>query len=121
MTFRLSYEAAVQINQTVTGDCAIRDSGSLDAALNRPYATGYGEELFPAFVEKAAVLLHGIATSHPFIDGNKRTALMSCLTVLELNGLRVADDGTGGPMVLALVDERQDHRRAAFWLTAHLL
>lgn len=121
MTFRLSYEAAVQINQTVTGDCVVRDAGGLDAALHRPFATGYGEEAFQSLVEKAAVLLHGIATAHAFKDGNKRTALIGCLSMLKLNGLEVDDDGTGGPMVLALVEERQDHRRAAFWLNAHLL
>jgi len=38
---------------------------------------------------QAAVLAHGIAEGQPFIDGNKRTALVSMLTFLEINGLRV--------------------------------
>lgn len=120
MTYRLSWEAAVHINDTVTGDCVVRDPGALEAALHRPQSTGFGEELFPTLVEKAAVLLHGIATSHAFLDGNKRTALIGALAFLELNGVAVDDDGTGGEMVLALVEEHQDHRTAALWLATHL-
>jgi death-on-curing protein len=35
------------------------------------------------------VLAHGIAETQPFIDGNKRTALVAMLTFLEINGYRV--------------------------------
>jgi death-on-curing protein len=35
----------------------------------------------------AAALGHGIITSHPFVDGNKRTGGMAMLTFLALNGV----------------------------------
>ena len=38
---------------------------------------------------QAAVLAHGIAETQPFVDGNKRTALVTMLTFLEVNGQRV--------------------------------
>jgi death on curing protein len=38
---------------------------------------------------QAAVLAHGIAETQPFLDGNKRTALVAMLTFLEINGYRV--------------------------------
>lgn len=121
MTARLSYEAVWHINHTITGNGVVRDSGALEAALNRPFSGFGGIELFPTLIEKAAVLLHGVATSHAFLDGNKRTALIACLSMLSLNGRDIRDDGTGGPMVLAIVEQHQDHRPAALWLTGHLL
>lgn len=39
---------------------------------------------------QAAVLAHGMAETQPFIDGNKRTALIAMLTFLELNGFSLA-------------------------------
>lgn len=121
MTFRLSYEAAVMINQQVTGDCVIRDAGALDAALNRPFQSAFGEDAFPTLIEKAAVLLHGIATAHAFKDGNKRTGWTACQTLLGLNGVEVADDGGAGQLVLDLVEHRVTHQAAALWLVARVV
>lgn len=55
------------------GSNGARDESILDASLNRPFATFDGVDLFPSAQEKAAAILHGIITGHPFIDGNKRT------------------------------------------------
>ena len=67
------------------------------------------------------MLLHGIATSHAFIDGNKRTGWTGCVTFLALNGVQIHNDGRAGPMVLDLVEQRQDHRPAALFLAAHIM
>ena len=56
---------------------------SLISALQRPFAgTADGELFYPTRFEQAAVLLSGLIKSHPFIDGNKRTAYF--ITVLFL-------------------------------------
>jgi len=39
-------------------------------------------------VDKAAAIIRGIVADHPFVDGNKRTAILSGLTLLELNGIK---------------------------------
>jgi death-on-curing protein len=48
----------------------------------------FGEELFPSIFQKAAAITRGIISDHPFIDGNKRTGIMSALILLELNGIK---------------------------------
>lgn len=63
------------------GAPGLRDPGQLDAALHRPQS-GYYADL----VEEAAALWESLSQNHPFIDGNKRTALASMHVFLRLNG-----------------------------------
>ena len=56
------------------GSKGIRDRNSLEAALNRPFATFDGEDLYPTPEEKAAAIFESLIINHPFIDGNKRIA-----------------------------------------------
>ena len=68
------------------GSQGIRDAGLLDSALNRPYQTFDGIELYPTAVEKAAAIFESIIANHPFVDGNKRTAyVLMRLILLESN------------------------------------
>jgi death on curing protein len=62
-----------------------RDGGMVDAAVNRPFHTFGGEELHPTIYRKAAVLFHGIACGHAFLNGNKRTAVMALDLFLTAN------------------------------------
>jgi death-on-curing protein len=55
------------------GSDGVRDSELLDSALNRPYQTFDGQELYPTPIDKAAAILESIVKNHPFTDGNKRT------------------------------------------------
>lgn len=60
--------------------------GLLDSALHAPQACFGGHEMYPSFVDKAAVLTVRIVRNHPLPDGNKRLA-WSCLTMFcILNG-----------------------------------
>ncbi len=74
------------------GAPGVRDTGALDAALARPFAAFGGIEAFPSVPEKAAALLHGLATSHALIEGNARVALAVTLVWLEVNGYGLALD-----------------------------
>ena len=67
------------------GGNGVRDWGLLDAALNRPYATFDGIDLYPTPFDKAAALLESILINHPFIDGNKRTAYVLMKLILFQN------------------------------------
>jgi death-on-curing protein len=71
---------------------AIRDISLLDSALTRPINAAHYAAADLA--EQAATLLWGIAENQPFIDGNKRIALVITLTFLEVNGLslEMSDD-----------------------------
>ncbi len=60
----------------------IRNIGLLESAISTAFQSFGGYDLYPTVHEKAAQLCRGIAKNHPFIDGNKRTAL-HCLLILE--------------------------------------
>lgn len=70
------------------GSHGLRDPGLLDAAVHRPQATFSGEDLYPSIFDKAGALCHSLIKNHAFVDGNKRTSLLSAMTFLELNGYR---------------------------------
>jgi death-on-curing protein len=57
------------------GSKGIRDEGALEAALNRPYATFDGLDLYQTPIDKAAALFESVIINHPFVDGNKRTRM----------------------------------------------
>lgn len=67
----------------------------LQAALERPQASAFGEEAYPTLAEKAAALLQSVVIGHPFMDGNKRAALGACLLFLEVNGVPFRADQDG--------------------------
>ena len=62
------------------------DLGLADSAIGRPQASFEGTEFYSSIEAKAATLLFGIARNHPFIDGNKRVAVLAALQFLNLNG-----------------------------------
>lgn len=68
----------------------IRDHGMLESALARPknlLAYG-GKDTSP--IPMAAAYALGIARNHPFVDGNKRTALVTSFAFLEINGIEIS-------------------------------
>ncbi len=71
------------------GTEGLRDSGLLASALAMPAATYGGELLHSTLFEMAAAYLFHLCNNHPFLDGNKRTALAACLAFLWLNDLDV--------------------------------
>ncbi len=64
------------------GSKGVRDIGSLESAINRPFATFDNQELYPTPADKAAAILESILINHPFVDGNKRTAYVLMRLIL---------------------------------------
>ena len=73
------------------GGAGLREEALLESAMAAPQATMMGEPLFRDPVEIAAAYLFYLCRNHPFVDGNKRTALATCLVFLVENGL-LADE-----------------------------
>lgn len=73
------------------GDAGVRDLGLLESALAQPEASFAGEWLHSTVYEMAAAYAYHVCQNHPFIDGNKRTALACALVFLDLNGIRLPD------------------------------
>jgi len=72
------------------GGEGLRDAGGLDSALTYPQnLEAYGD---PDIAELAAGYLFAIANNHAFVDGNKRTAWVTCNIFIEINGGELAFD-----------------------------
>ena len=69
------------------GSSGIRDPGMLESALFRPQS-GYYNNL----IEEAAALWESLSQNHPFIDGNKRTAVAATYTFLKINGYEASTE-----------------------------
>ena len=77
-----------QINR-FGGFGAVRDNNALLAIIANPQRQFGGIDLYPSLASKAAILVYSIIKSHPFVDGNKRTAFMIGRLFLRLNGYDV--------------------------------
>ena len=75
------------------GPDGIRDRALLESAVATPQATTGGTSVFSDLVDIAAAYLFYLCRNHPFLDGNKRTALGACLVFLRLNGIEPKGDG----------------------------
>lgn len=71
----------------------IRDENLLASAVLTPQSSFGGKSPYADIVEVAAAYLFYICGNHPFLDGNKRTAMMAAIVFLRLNGIDVAPDG----------------------------
>ncbi len=91
----------------------------LASALDRPrnkYA--YGEVALPAL---AAAYGFGIARNHPFVDGNKRTALLAIYTFLGLNSVEFdADEAEAAAVIEALAAGKLSEAELAAWIGGYV-
>ena len=74
---------------TTGGSQGIRDLGLLESAVARPQATFDSKPLYPDLLKQAAALFQSLCQNHPFVDGNKRTAITSTGLFLIQNGCRI--------------------------------
>ena len=80
------HELHTQLEDEFVLSSGVRDENLLASAVNTPFQTFMGNDLYPSIYDKAAQLCYGIANNHPFTDGNKRTALHSMYVYLIING-----------------------------------
>ena len=75
------------------GSDGVRDSALLESAVAAPQASFGGKSPYRELAEVAAAYLYYLCRNHPFIDGNKRVALGSCIVFLRVNGVEPRPDG----------------------------
>lgn len=85
----LTASDVLAINEEEVGEDLLADFGLLEAAIQRPQQAVMGQEAYPDIHYKAAALMHSLIRNHPFIDGNKRTAVVAVVTFYKLNGYQV--------------------------------
>lgn len=99
------------------GSSGLRDRGLLEAGCARPLNKhGFGvTDLF----ELATAYAFGISKAHAFVDGNKRTAFVTCATFLRLNGFEIIPDPIEGVRVVEdLARDAMSEVEFAEWLQA---
>jgi death-on-curing protein len=106
-----------RIHKILKGKQRVRDMALLEAAALRPSTSAFGQDAYPTPQEKAAALLHSLARNHPFADGNKRTATIAVIFMLEVNGLRVTwKPGEALSQIIAMAEGRLSVQDFAAWL-----
>ncbi|QDZ01072.1 type II toxin-antitoxin system death-on-curing family toxin [Nitratireductor mangrovi] len=100
------------------GASGIRDENALESALHRAVnKAAYGQ---PDVFELTAAYAFGLARNHPFVDGNKRTAIVTAMLFLALNGRRMtADDGHLYVFTMSLAAGEIDEAGAAAFFRDH--
>jgi death-on-curing protein len=76
-----------QLISETGGSSGLRDESLLDSALNAPFQTFDGKDVYPSLQQKAARLCFSLVKNHPFIDGNKRIGAHAMLVFLALNSI----------------------------------
>lgn len=103
------------------GTTGIRDVGSLESAINRPYQTFDQRELYPDPIHKAAAIFESLISNHPFVDGNKRTAYVLMRLVLLENGLSLqAEENEKYEFVIRTSKGEIKFQEIREWLTKHV-
>ena len=99
------------------GDPGVRDRGALEAAVFRPRAGYYADVL-----EEAAALFESLIQNHPFVDGNKRTALAAVEVFLNYNEytLRAEPAQTNKFLIRHIAGGTLSFTLIKNWLIAHV-
>lgn len=95
--FHLTAEIVAEIHGEAIaqfgGSDGERDQALLESAVAAPQASFGGKSPYKDLAEVAAAYLYYLCKNHPFLDGNKRTALGACIVFLRLNGIEPQPDG----------------------------
>jgi len=98
------------------GSHGIRDRHAVLSLEGLPRQTFGGKELYPTIFLKAALYARNIIMSHPFIDGNKRTAMTAASVFLENNEQKItAYEGAVEEFALRIIHEKLDLAVIAGW------
>jgi death-on-curing family protein len=108
-----------QINR-YGGSHGVRELNLLIAAISRPQATFGGFDLYSDVFSKASALLQSLVMNHPFVDGNKRTAIVSTARLLAINGyeLKMARKDLIN-ITLEVESKKKSIEGVASWLKKH--
>ncbi len=90
---RLTKEQVILLHNSLIketgGSEGLRDEGLLESALETPFQSFEGTDIYPSIQKKAARLGFGLVCNHAFIDGNKRIGAHAMLVFLSLNGIEL--------------------------------
>jgi death on curing protein len=98
----------------------VRDHHAMLSLELTPRQKVFNKELFPTIFDKAAVYVRDILMNHPFLDGNKRTAMTAASVFLQNNGLIIdVQEGEIVKFALGVVSKRLDVAQISQWFKKH--
>lgn len=102
------------------GSRGVRDLGLVESAVARPQAGFGGKYLYKNIYDMVAALLQSLLKNHPFVDGNKRTALTSAGIFLKINGWELINSHQEEVEFAVKVDNQNlTLREISHWLKDH--
>jgi len=121
----ISEELAIELNKIIAkasgGSSGLRDKSLLLSAINRPYQTFDGKDLYPSIIDKSAAIFQSIIINHPFIDGNKRMAYAFMKLLLIENGFTIhASEKETYYFVIKASEGKMNFEDIKSWLLHHI-
>ena len=102
------------------GSDGIRDIGLLESALETPFQSYDGEELYPSIQAKAARLCYGLVNNHAMVDGNKRIGVHAMLVFLSVNGYELEyTQKELSNLILDVAADKKQYEDVLQWLLEH--
>lgn len=103
------------------GSDGIRDEGLLESAINAPFQTFNGTDLYPTVLEKAVRLGYGLIRNHPFFDGNKRIGTHAMFVFLAINNVTLSyQDADLIAVILSVAAGTLDDNGLLTWTQEHI-
>jgi len=120
----LSLRQILALHETMVkkhgGSSGVRDLGTLESAVHRPFATFGGEDLYSDIFLKIGALIQSLVKNHPFVDGNKRTAYVSAFTILKYNKVKItASQKEVVKFMVSVANENLSVDEISSWLRSH--
>ncbi|MGM9937240.1 MAG: type II toxin-antitoxin system death-on-curing family toxin [Candidatus Ornithomonoglobus sp.] len=111
-----------QLIDSFGGSDSVRDAALLDSAINTPFQTYGGKELYPTLLDKAARLCFGLVRNHPFVDGNKRIGTHAMLVFLAINNIELeyTDDELIN-LILSVASGIKNDTHILQWIQQHIV
>lgn len=102
------------------GSHGIRDYNAILSLESLPKQGAFGKELYPTIFLKAALYIRNIISSHPFVDGDERTAMTSASVFIENNEYKIiAKEGEIEKFALKIISKKLELVTIADWLKKH--
>lgn len=121
---KLTKEQVISIHSSLIkasgGTDGVQDDGLLESALESPFQTFDGHDLYPSIIQKAARIGYSLVSNHPFIDGDKRIGIHIMLVFLAINGIDISCTQEDLIKIgLSLADDTMTFEELSVWLSSH--
>ena len=122
----INVEEAIAIHKILItqfgGASGVRDMNGLEGALNRPYFTFEGKDLYEDGIEKASAIIESIITNHPFFDGNKRLGYVLMRLILIEYDLDIeANEESKYEFVMKIASGQLGYEGIKVWIHENLM